>query len=235
MKINDARKITESTERLPYNLQFFAEKPTTDDPAGGGEEKKDDPEPKKDKPNEPDDNHAENSMESMIAQIAQLNATVAKLKADNDKLCTSEGNLRKQLRAKQTAEEQQAEAEAEQKAQHDEYVKELEKFKSVTEASERYKSFGMGSELARETATAEVEGDMAKVTSNLAAFMKDHDEKKDKELRAQYAAQMPTPQSGNDSQVDYTKQFNDAISANDPQAAALAILQQAEANKVAPV
>ena len=90
------------------------------------------------------DNHDENNsggevtVESLMAQLAQEKAANAKLKSDNDKLCTSEGNLRKQLRAKQTAEEQEAEAKAEQQAQRDAYVKELEKFKAVAESSERY-------------------------------------------------------------------------------------------------
>lgn len=81
------------------------------------------------------DKHEENNsggevtVESLMAQLAQEKAANAKLKSDNDKLCTSEGNLRKQLRAKQTAEEQEAEAKAEQQAQRDAYVKELENSK----------------------------------------------------------------------------------------------------------
>ena len=53
----------------------------------------------------PEDNSNGNELtvESLMAQLAQEKANNAKLKSDNDKLCTSEGNLRKQLRAKQTA------------------------------------------------------------------------------------------------------------------------------------
>lgn len=49
------------------------------------------------------DKHEENNsggevtVESLMAQLAQEKAANAKLKSDNDKLCTSEGNLRKQL------------------------------------------------------------------------------------------------------------------------------------------
>lgn len=114
----------------------------------------------------PEDNSNGNELtvESLMAQLAQEKANNAKLKSDNDKLCTSEGNLRKQLRAKQTAEEQEAEAKAEQAAQRDAYVKELEKFKSVTESSERYLGMGMPTEMAKATATAEYEGNMDVVT-----------------------------------------------------------------------
>lgn len=215
---------------MPMNIQFFAE-------VGGGEPQEPNVPENNPKPGDGGVNPAagdgggEVSVEALMAQLAQAKADNAQLKAANDKLCTSEGNLRKQLRAKQTAEEQLAAAEAEQKAQHEEYVKSLEKFKAVTESSKRYLSMGMDQELAEATATAEVEGDMGKVTNNLTAFMAARDKKKDEEIRAQYASQMPTPQSGNQTQVDYTKQFQQAINDGDTQAAALAILQEAEANR----
>lgn len=177
-----------------------------------------------------DSSDGEVTVESLMAQLAQANAANAKMKADYDKLCTSEGNLRKQLRAKQTAEEQEAEAKAEQQAQRDEYVKGLEKFKAVTEASERYLNMGMDAELAKATATAEVEGTMDAVTANISKFMADRDKKKDEEIRAFYMAQMPVPQSGNVGQVDYSAQITKAISDGDMQSAAHAILQQAWAN-----
>lgn len=172
----------------------------------------------------------EMTVESLMAQLAQERAANAKLKSDNDKLCTSEGNLRKQLRAKQTAEEQEAEAKAEQQAQRDAYVKELEKFKAVTESSERYLGMGMPSEMAKATATAEYEGSMDVVTGNITKFMTERDKQKESEIRAQYLAQMPTPQSGNVGQVDYSAQFNKAMDAGDNQAAAAAILNQFAAN-----
>ena len=85
----------------------------------------------------PEDNSNGNELtvESLMAQLAQEKANNAKLKSDNDKLCTSEGNLRKQLRAKQTAEEQEAEAKAEaerlQNEKYEEAVKELNHIKAV--------------------------------------------------------------------------------------------------------
>ena len=175
----------------------------------------------------PEDNSNGNELtvESLMAQLAQEKANNAKLKSDNDKLCTSEGNLRKQLRAKQTAEEQEAEAKAEQAAQRDAYVKELEKFKSVTESSERYLGMGMPTEMAKATATAEYV-----VTGNISKFMAERDKQKESEIRAQYLAQMPTPQSGNVGQVDYSAQIKQAMDAADTQAAVLAILSQNAAN-----
>lgn len=180
----------------------------------------------------PEDNNNGNELtvESLMAQLAQEKANNAKLKSDNDKLCTSEGNLRKQLRAKQTAEEQEAEAKAEQEAQRDAYVKGLEKFKAVTESSERYLGMGMSTEMAKATATAEFEGNMDVVTGNISKFMAERDKQKESEIRAQYLAQMPTPQSGNVGQVDYSAQIKQAMDAGDTQAAVLAILNQSAAN-----
>ena len=160
------------------------------------------------------DKHEENNsggevtVESLMAQLAQEKAANAKLKSDNDKLCTSEGNLRKQLRAKQTAEE----------------------FKAVAESSERYLGMGMPAEMAKATATAEYEGSMDVVTGNITKFMAERDKQKESEIRAQYLAQMPTPQSGNVGQVDYSAQIKQAMDAGDSQAAILAILSQSAAN-----
>ena len=227
-------------QRIPMNLQIFAESPngksqnnpsepqtnpTPNAPATGSQQQS--------QTTNDDNNPGEVTIEGLMAQLAQANAANAKLKADNDKLCTSEGNLRKQLRAKQTAEEQEAEAKAEQQAQRDAYVKDLEKFKAVTEASERYLGMGMKPELAKATATAEFEGNMDVVTGNISKFMAERDKQKEAEIRATYLSQMPTPQSGNAGQVDYTVQISKAIDAGDMQSAALAILQQAAANSSA--
>ena len=171
------------------------------------------------------------TVESLMAEMADLRAQNAQLKANNDKLCTSEGNLRKQLRAKQTAEEQEAEAKAEQAQQQAEYVKGLERFKDITESSKRYLAMGMSAELAEATATAEVDGERDTVTSNLTKFMQARDEAREKVLREKYLAELGSPQSGNVGQVDYSQQITKAINDGDMQAASLAILQQAEANK----
>ena len=124
----------------------------------------------------------------------------------------------------------EAEAKAEQQAQRDAYVKELEKFKAVAESSERYLGMGMPAEMAKATATAEYEGSMDVVTGNITKFMAERDKQKESEIRAQYLAQMPTPQSGNVGQVDYSAQIKQAMDAGDSQAAILAILNQSAAN-----
>lgn len=83
---------------------------------------------------------AEITIESLMAQLAQEKAANAKLKSDNDKLCTSEGNLRKQLRAKQTAEEQEAEAQKEAQRQADEERDSMRKELNHIKAVNAYKA-----------------------------------------------------------------------------------------------
>lgn len=221
--------------RLPMNLQFFADDGTepaaAQNPQGEGQTNLSQQNRQQTDQNTVGGSESGSSEEkSLEVQIAELKAENAKLKNDRDKLCTTEGALRKQLREKLTAEEREAEARAEQQAQHDEYVKGLERFKSVTEASERYVLMGMDADMAKKTAAFEVDGDMASVTANMTQFMKDRDKKHDEDLRAYYQSQMPTPQSGNQQHVDYSKQIQDSIANGDDYAAVAAMIEQANAN-----
>lgn len=204
-----------------FNLQFFAEgdpepggNPNPQD--GGGEG---DPEP---------GGGSEVTLESLMAEIATLKADNVKLKSTNDKLCQSEGELRKQLRAKMTAEEQANELEAQKKAEHEEYVSNLEKELATIKATARYIDMGFEPDKAAETAAAELDGDKETVNANIKAMMATQRKKMEQELRDQLMKDMPAPQSGNQGNIDYSKQITDALNAGDAQAAALAILNQSQ-------
>lgn len=209
--------------RVPMNIQFFAE---PDDPGtgdGGGGEGGTNGEP-------------EITLESLMAQLETLkaeNATMkaenTKLKTNNDKLCQSEGQLRKQLRDKMTAEDAAAEIAAEEKAKHDEYVAGLEKKLAIIESTARFIEMGFDAETAATTATAEYEGDKETVNANIKKMMAAQRKQMEAELRDKLLKDIPQPQSGNQTDVDYTKQINDAIGALDMHSAALAILNQAQA------
>lgn len=107
------------------------------------------------------------TIEELTLQLAQANAERAKYKNSIDKLTHDNAELTKWKRERMSAQEQQDEAEAQAKAQMDAYVKELEEFKLITEASSRYISMGMDVELAKATATAEIKGDMDTVLANI--------------------------------------------------------------------
>lgn len=216
-----------ATRSIPMNLQLFAEPggPGGNDPATGGEGG-----------GEPGGGEGGVTLESLMAEIetikaenATLKADNAKLKTDKDKLCQSEGQLRKQLRDKMSAEEEAAEAEAEEKAKHNEYVAGLEKKLAIIESTARFMEMGFDADMAAATANADFEGDKETVNANIKKMMAAQRKQMEAELRDKLLKDIPAPQSGNQSDVDYAKQINDAIGALDMRSAALAILNQAQA------
>lgn len=226
------KQITENKRHgIPFNLQFFAE---GDGGADGGNPNPQDGGGDGGNPNPPDGG-SEVTLESLMAEIATLKTDNAKLKTDNaklkstnDKLCQSEGELRKQIREKMTAEDQASELEAQKKAEHDEYVSGLEKKLAIIESTARFVEMGFDAELASATATADYEGDKETVNANIKKMMAVQKKQMEADLREKLLKEIPAPQSGNQGNIDYTKQISDALSAGDAQAAALAILNQSQ-------
>ena len=113
------------------------------------------------------------TLESVMAELAKAKAENAKNKAALDKALHNNGELTKQLRAKMTASEQEAEAKREAEEAQANRIKELETYKLRSEARERYMTtLGMNPDLAKEAAEAEVSGDM----DALSAVYKKHQE-----------------------------------------------------------
>ena len=168
--------------------------------------------------------------EDLAAEIARLRTENAKLKTTNDKVMSENGTLRKKYNATLSEQEQNAIALKEQEELQKEHVKELERFKAITEASDRYRGMGMSGELAKETATAEVDMNMDKVTNNITQFMQERDKKLENDFLAKYG-NFKAPQSGNGSSVDYDKLKSDALSANDMSAYTRLIREEFEANQ----
>lgn len=80
------------------------------------------------------------TVEELSAQIAQLTADRDKYKSANDKLSKESADYKRQLRAKQTAEEQQAEEQAEAQRIRDEQFEEMKARLNRSEAEKAYKS-----------------------------------------------------------------------------------------------
>ena len=139
---------------------------------------------------------AENStptIEELMTQLATERATNERNKVALDKALKEQGELKKSLRARQTAEEQEAEAKKEQEEQQKSYIAELETFKRTAEARSRYALQGMSAELADKAAEAEIAGDM----DALADIQKQHTEMLIKQNRAEWLKSSPEPQAGN--------------------------------------
>lgn len=95
--------------------------------------------------NEPQDENAE---------IARLKAELAKAKAATDKATKEAGDFRKQLRARQTAEEAQAEAEKERQEAIEKELNELRKERAVAITSKKAFTFVQDENVATSIAEA---------------------------------------------------------------------------------
>ena len=181
----------------PLNLQFFAEDTTSADDSTAPE-------------NDPDTGETGNeggektskSYEDALAEIAQAQAEVKKLKAERDAALKKAGDSTKALRAKMT----EAELEAEKKAAEDEekaaHLKELENYKAQNEALKRYRLQGMSDELAEKAAKAEIEGDM----DALADVQAQHTKALLKEKEAEWKASRPKANMGDGEESSMTKE-----------------------------
>ena len=126
------------------------------------------------KPEEPDKPESnQKSYEELVLELAKVNAERARFKNSIDKLTHENSELNKWKKERMTAQEQQDEADAEAAARQAAYLKELEDYRAINEASKRYIGMGMDVELATSTATAEIKGDMSTVMSNIQKHQQD--------------------------------------------------------------
>ena len=149
------------------------------------------------------------TMESLSADNAKLKAEIAKQKLALDKALHNNGELTKQLRAKMSASEQEAEAKREAEEAQANRIKELEDYKRRSEARERYMAtIGMSADLAKEAAEAEVSGDM----DALASVYKRHQEAALKASEAEWLKKRPMPETSREEQAakedPFLKGFN---------------------------
>lgn len=120
------------------------------------------------------------TMDGLMAQLATLKVENARNKAALDKQMKANGELTKQLRAKMTAAEQEAEEKKAREEEQKQLIDDLKAFKQRAEAKDRYLLMGMSAEFAKKAADAEVKGDM----DTLASVMKQYN---DYSLKAQQA------------------------------------------------
>lgn len=93
------------------------------------------------------------------AENAKLGAETAKQKNRIDELCSNEGKLKKALREKQTAEEQEAAAKQEKEEAEKVRVSKLERELGIMKAATRYAKLGFGDQ-SEQMATFEYDRDM---------------------------------------------------------------------------
>lgn len=138
------RPVFNETMKMPMNIQFFAAEGEGSEAQGGGE---------------PD-------VDSLLERIAELetaskqkDADYQKLKNANDKATAQASELKKQLTARMSAQEQEDQAKAEAAAEHERKFNAMAKELATIKAKNGYLVLEMSEDVAQMAAEAEVEGD----------------------------------------------------------------------------
>ena len=151
----------------------------------------------------------------------------AKLKKLLENANSEAAKYKKELRAKQDAEEAAAAELKEHIAQIEARNAELEKNEKVSNLSIQLLAQGYDAETAKNTATAFIEGDMETFVSNNNKFL----EVQKKAMEAEILQNTPRPGSGASNGNDFSKKLEEAKASGDPVAIAYYTRLNAEATK----
>lgn len=195
----------QETEKMPLNLQFFAEGEAQPEPAEQPEAQQPEEQP-------------EDELETLKKQLAEARAEQQKNKAALDKALKQNGDLTKQLRSKQTQQEIDDEEKKAAEAELKEHIASLEAYKRENEAKERYLLQGMDADMAKKAAAAEVAGDM----DQLADIQKQYTASVIKAKEVEWKKSMPQARIGNGSYPAMTKEEILAIEDQEERTAAIA-------------
>lgn len=188
--------MTKQTRIIPMNLQLFADDAESADTSSESQTSESNVD------QSADDNQPK--IEDLMAEIAKLKADGAKQKNALDKALKEKGDLTKSLRARQTAEEQEAEARKEQEEERQGYIKSLEDYKAKNEAVKRYLMQEMDADTAEKCAEAEIAGDM----DTLSDLQKKFREKSIKAAQAAWLKTRPQPQAGGENNAPSKEDFD---------------------------
>lgn len=170
----------------------------------------------------------EEEISTALQAIGQGNeAELNRLKAALSKANSEAADYKKQLRTKQTDDEAAA---AEQKSNMEKLTQEnadLKRSMALSESKAKLLAMGYDEELATDTATAMVDGDMDKVMANQSKYL----EVQKKNIQADHMRGTPRPAAGADNQggtLDYAKMINEAQANGDLTAVAYYTRLQAQ-------
>lgn len=195
-----------TSQRIPYNLQLFAEDndtKTEDAPNDADKpdvkDKSSDKDDKSSKGKEKDGNKDENTPD-----IQQMMTDYAKLKRAFDKTSSELAETKKALKERMTEQERASEEKAEAEAIEAERVKNLERENTIFKAQSRYLDRKFTADEAMRAATAEADGDF----DELAKIEKEVDARKDKEREIKFLAERPEISAGSGSDVLTKEKFD---------------------------
>lgn len=154
------------------------------------------------------DETVEVSIEDLQAQIAQLQKDNEKLKQANTNASADAAEYKRKLREKQSAEEKRAEEEAEEKRKMSERIAELEAAQRNEKGKAGFIGFGFSESAALSATEAFYNGDFDGFTTIMKTFLSDHD----KAIKAESVRGMTPPASGGTGPKQYTKEDFDKMS-----------------------
>lgn len=137
------------------------------------------------------------SYDDLLAQLASERAEKARYKAAVTKTSSEAAEWKKKFRARQTAEEQEADAKREEAEQQKEHLKKVEHELSMIKATNRYLKQGMDEKLAKECAELETDGDIDTLMGKIAAHRDAQIAEAVKKAQEELLASRPEIQAGN--------------------------------------
>lgn len=143
-----------------------------------------------------------------------------------EKANSEAADYKKKWKAASSEQERKAIEEAEQKVQMEEELKTLRRSSRVSEYEKQYIAQGYSAKDATEIAEALYDNDMDTVFK----IQGKHNEGMRKSIKAEIMKDMPTPPSGNQQKVDYSKQIEEAKANGDMVLMASLIRRQSEVN-----
>lgn len=143
-----------------------------------------------------------------------------------DKATSEAADYKKKWKAASSDQEQKAIEDAEKQAAIEEELKSLRRSTKVSEYEKQHLALKYDEKDAKEIAEALYDGDMDTVFR----LQKKHEEALQKSIKADLMKQMPTPPSGNQTTIDYSKQIAEAQASGNMALMAALIRQQSEAN-----
>lgn len=139
------------------------------------------------------------SVDELMTQLALERAEKEKNKAALDKALKENGEVKRQLRTKMTAEEQESEAKKEQEAARNKEIADMRAELATIRATKQYMALKMDEKFAEETAKAFVSGDYEKVNENLAKHIKAIELSAEERGRSTVLKERPDINAGNGS------------------------------------
>ena len=143
-----------------------------------------------------------------------------------EKANSEAADYKKKWKAASSEQEQKAIDDAEKQAAIEEELKTLRRASKVSDYEKQHLALKYDEKDAKEIAEALYDGDMDTVFR----IQKKHEEALQKTIKADLMKQMPTPPSGNQTTVDYSKQIAEAQASGNMVLMAALIRQQSEAN-----